>query len=104
MAVAKKQDGSMKKDKDTGIGKELVKKDNRKEVAKKNATTNKPKRIEQTKSFFRGVVNELKKVHWPTRKETIIYTSVVLVSVVFVAMLIWVFDIILGSAMGMLIK
>jgi len=104
VAVAKKQDGSMKKDKGTTVGKELVKKDNRKEVAKKSAAANKPKRIEQTKSFFRGVRNELKKVHWPNRRETMIYTSVVLVSVVFVAVLIWVFDIILGSAMGMLIK
>lgn len=104
MAVAKKQDGSVKKDKGTGAGKELVKKDNRKEVAKKNTTTNKPSKVEQTKSFFRGVVNELKRVHWPTRKETMIYTAVVLVSVVFVAVLIWIFDIILGSAMGMLIK
>ncbi|KAF1083701.1 preprotein translocase subunit SecE [Sporotomaculum syntrophicum] len=104
MAVAKNQDGSMKKDKGTGAGKELAIKDSRKEVARKSAAANKPNRIEHTKSFFRGVMNELKRVHWPTRKETMIYTAVVLVSVVFVAVLIWVFDIILGSAMGMLIK
>lgn len=104
MAVAKKQDGSMKKDKGTDTGKELAKKDNRKEVAKKNAAVNKPSRIENTKSFFRGVINELKRVHWPTRKETGIYTVVVLVSVIFVATLIWIFDMILGLIMGMLIK
>ncbi|AGK99928.1 preprotein translocase subunit SecE [Desulfoscipio gibsoniae] len=102
MAVTKKQDGSMKKDK--GAGKELVKKDNRKEVAKKNAAANKPALVDRARTFFRGVTNELKKVHWPNRRETMIYTAVVLVSVVFVAVLIWVFDIILGSAMGMLIK
>lgn len=89
--------------KDKGSGKELVKKDNRKEVAKKAAAP-KPKRLENARSFFRGVINELKKVHWPNRRETVIYTSVVLVSVVFVAILIWIFDLILGSVMGVFIK
>jgi len=101
MAVTKKQEKTSKKDKNTG--KELVKKDNRKEVAKKNAAA-KPNRIDQTRTFFRSVINELKKVHWPNRRETSIYTSVVLVSVVFVAVLIWIFDIILGSVMGVIIK
>jgi preprotein translocase subunit SecE len=101
MAEAKKQEKANKKDK--GSGKELVKKDNRKEVAKKTATP-KPSRIEQAKSYFRGVLNELKKVHWPTRRETIIYTSVVGVSVTFVAILIWIFDVILGTIMGAIIK
>lgn len=101
MAVTKKDDKTTKKNK--GAGKELAKKDNRKEVAKKNISA-KPNRVEQARTFFRGVINELKKVHWPNRRETAIYTSVVLVSVVFVAVLIWVFDIILGSVMGVVIK
>ena len=57
-------------------------------------------RIESLQKFFRGVYSELKKVHWPNRREIIIYTSVVLVSVVFVAVLIWVFD----SALSQLLK
>jgi len=91
------------KDKGSGAGKELVKKDSRKEVTKKMAAP-KPNRFENAKSFFRGVLNELKKVHWPNRRETVIYTAVVLVSVVFVAVLIWIFDFILGSVMGVFIK
>ncbi len=42
--------------------------------------------------FFRGVLAELKKVHWPTRPELITYTSVVLVSVALVALVIWIID------------
>ncbi len=99
MAVVK----TPKKDKSSGTGKELAKKDNRKEVTKKAAALG-PNRLENAKSFFRGVLNELKKVHWPSRRETVIYTAVVLVSVVFVAVLIWIFDSILGSVMGMFIK
>ncbi|WP_081411076.1 preprotein translocase subunit SecE [Desulfotruncus alcoholivorax] len=100
MAEANKLDKSNKKGKNSG--KELVKKD-RKEPVKK-AAVNKPNRIENAKTYIRGVMNELKKVHWPNRRETAIYTSVVLVSVVFVGVLIWVFDALLGAAMNVLIK
>ena len=96
-------DKNSKKDKGSGTTKEPGKKDNRKELAKK-AVAPKTGRFENIKSFFRGVINELKKVHWPTRRETAIYTVVVLVSVVFVAILIWIFDLILGSIMGVFIK
>jgi len=50
--------------------------------------------------YLRNVVAELKKVHWPNRKELITYTGVVLVSVAFVAMLIWLVD----SALSVLIN
>ncbi len=99
MAVVKNSN----KDKGSSTGKELVKKDNRKEVAKKAAAPG-SSRFENAKSFFRGVFNELKKVHWPNRRETVIYTAVVLVSVVFVAVLIWIFDLLLGSVMGVFIR
>ena len=92
------------KDKGSSAGKEPVKKDGRKKEGTKKSAAPKPNRLENTKSFFRGVFNELKKVHWPNRRETIIYTVVVLVSVVFVAVLIGVFDFILGHLASMFIK
>lgn len=101
MAVTKKQDKLIKKDKDNG--KEAAKKGNGKDVAKKKAVI-KTGRFEQSKVFFRGVINELKKVHWPNRKEITIYTAVVVVTVVFIAALIGVFDFILGQVMNALIK
>ncbi len=100
MAVTTKK---QKKERDKGSSKEVAKKNSRKEVVKKAAPA-KPSRIEQARTFFRGVVNELKKVHWPTRRETAIYTTVVVVSVAFVAILIWIFDIVLGSVMSVFIK
>ncbi|NLI92011.1 MAG: preprotein translocase subunit SecE [Peptococcaceae bacterium] len=43
-------------------------------------------------NHFREVWNELKKVHWPTRDQLLIYTGVVFVSVGIIALLIWVVD------------
>jgi preprotein translocase subunit SecE len=43
-------------------------------------------------TFIRQVVAELRKVIWPTRKELITYTSVVLVFVVIMVLLVAAFD------------
>jgi preprotein translocase subunit SecE len=45
-----------------------------------------------TKQFFREVRIELKKVTWPSRKETIASTSVVLVTVILVAFFLGIVD------------
>ncbi|MDO4581571.1 MAG: preprotein translocase subunit SecE [Bacillota bacterium] len=44
------------------------------------------------KGFFKGVWAELKKVHWPSKKELATYTGVVLVAVLAMAVAISVFD------------
>jgi len=80
MAVTKK-----KQVKQSGTKKETVKKE-----------TTKSGTFQKVQSFFRGVGNELKKVHWPTRNQTVIYTGVVVVSVVVVAALLFVVDQILS--------
>jgi preprotein translocase subunit SecE len=49
--------------------------------------------ISKTVRFLREVVAELRKVIWPTRKELITYTAVVLVFVSFMVALIGVLDI-----------
>ncbi len=43
-------------------------------------------------NFLKSVWGELKKVHWPTKKEVITYTWVVLCVVAIFAVLIWVAD------------
>ena len=53
--------------------------------------------------FLRDVVNELKKVHWPTRHQLLVYTSVVLVAVGVFAVLAWIVDSGLTYAMNFLI-
>ena len=40
---------------------------------------------------------ELKKVHWPTRSELVVYTTVVIGSVLVVAVLIWIVDSIISQ-------
>jgi preprotein translocase subunit SecE len=47
---------------------------------------------ERAKQFFREVRVELKKVTWPSRKETIASTSVVLVTVILVAFFLGIVD------------
>jgi preprotein translocase subunit SecE len=50
----------------------------------------------RVKSFFRGVWAELKNVHWPTKKQVLIYTGVVLVTIAVVMVVLWIVDSILG--------
>ena len=52
--------------------------------------------IGRTRKYFEGVVAELKRVHWPGVREVTVYTTVVLVAVVALALLIWIFDSALG--------
>lgn len=50
------------------------------------------KGFSSTFSFFSGAWSELKKVRWPTRKELVSYTIVVLVTVIFVTLYFYVID------------
>ncbi|TCL31562.1 preprotein translocase subunit SecE [Anaerospora hongkongensis] len=56
------------------------------------------------KKFFREVRAELKKVTWPTKNELISYTGIVFISVVIVAVLIWVIDAALAKVLALIIK
>lgn len=47
--------------------------------------------------FYRQVVNELRKVIWPTRKDLITYTTVVLVFVVIMVGIVYGLDVLLGE-------
>jgi len=58
------------------------------------------KRKGKAAEYFKGVVGELKKVYWPSRKQVITYTGVVLITVSFVAVLIWLFDSLLAVLLG----
>lgn len=53
--------------------------------------------------YFREVRGELKKVLWPGRRETAVFTLVVLVSVALVAAVIGVIDLVLGQLMKLVI-
>lgn len=122
MAVTGKQDNKNTR-KETGkkqllkrgpdkepLNKEITLGKNKKEAPKKEPVRkdlpvkkDKVNRVEQAQKFLRGALNELKKVHWPTRREIIIYTVVVLVAVVVVGMLIWVFDSLLSTILKLIL-
>ena len=60
--------------------------------------------IAKTRQFFREVRIELKKVTWPSRKETIASTSVVIVVVFLVATYLGLVDIGLSRALKLLFR
>ncbi len=59
--------------------------------------------LARTRKFMRASLNELKKVHWPNRKELTTYSIVVVAAVLFVSGIIWIFDFILSNIMGFII-
>jgi len=56
------------------------------------AAERRPGRVKRVITFYKQVVAELRKVIWPTRRELLTYTSVVLVFVLFMVAVISVFD------------
>ena len=61
----------------------------------KKADVKKPVRRRERPSaaeFFGGVKTELKKVIWPTKKELVTFTVVVVVTCLFFALLFWAID------------
>ncbi len=72
------------------------------------ADTNKPiskdysdkatkKKSGKIKTFFKGVWAELKKVHWPSKRQLVNYTGVVIFAVVIMALAISLFDWVISS-------
>ncbi|WBW49777.1 preprotein translocase subunit SecE [Peptoniphilus equinus] len=66
-------------------------------MAKQEATAKpkSPAKVDDNKSlgrYFRGVKSEFKKVIWPTKKEIINYSLIVIVAIIAFALLLTVFD------------
>jgi preprotein translocase subunit SecE len=64
----------------------------------------KKNKMENIKRYFKGVIQELKKVNWPTRKETTRYTLGVLGLSFAVAIILGLIDFGLIRAMSAVIK
>ncbi|NLV88990.1 MAG: preprotein translocase subunit SecE [Tissierellia bacterium] len=54
-------------------------------------------------SYFRGVRAEMKKVIWPSKKELINYTGVVLVISGLVALTVWILDLLIKGGLSLII-
>ena len=57
-----------------------------------------PGRIRSIGTFYRQVIAELRKVIWPTRKELVTYTTVVVFFVFVMVAIVGVFDLVFGKA------
>ncbi len=62
------------------------------------------KRPNKLKTFFKCVWSELKKVHWPTRKQLITYTGVVIVAVAAISLAISLFDWIISTLVELTLR
>lgn len=55
-------------------------------------------------TYLKGVRSELKKVMWPSKKELINYTGVVILISILVAVIVYVLDIGINGALSLIIK
>ncbi|MDI6894051.1 MAG: preprotein translocase subunit SecE [Bacillota bacterium] len=55
-------------------------------------------------AYFRETRLEMRKVVWPSRRETMVYTLVVVASTAIVGLVIWVFDIGLSGLLRLIIR
>ncbi len=66
-----------------------------------SAQTNAPRK---RKGFFKGVLSEMKKVTWPTKKELINFEIVVIVFSLIATITIWIFDILFSTGIARLVS
>lgn len=55
-------------------------------------------------TYFKGVKAEMKKVIWPTRKELVNYTGVVVLISAVVGLIVWVLDLGIHRVLSLIIK
>ena len=70
---------------------------------KKSDKNAKPGLFARVGKWLKDMKTELKKVQWPTRKQTINNTLIVIACVIVVGVFIWIFDYIAGSAIDVLL-
>lgn len=74
------------------------------EQTKKSEKKSKPGFFARIGKWLKEMRSELKKVQWPTRKQTINNTLIVIACVVVVGIFIWAFDFIAGNAIDLLLS
>ena len=71
--------------------------------AKKDKKEKKPSVFARIAKWFKDMRSELKKVQWPTRKQTVNNTLIVIACVFVVGVFIWIFDYVAGSGIDILL-
>ena len=72
--------------------------------AKKEKKADKPGFFARIGKWLKDMKSELKKVQWPTKKQTVNNTLIVIACVVVVGLFIWVFDFVTTSVIDLLIS
>ncbi|MDW5299453.1 MAG: preprotein translocase subunit SecE [Sedimentibacter sp.] len=68
-----------------------------------NRENEKPKVTARVNNYFKGVKSELKKVNWPTKKELLNYTVVVLATTFAMALVIWGLDLVFQNLVTLIV-
>ena len=71
---------------------------------KKSDKKSKPSIFARIGRWLRELKSELKKVQWPTAKQTVNNTAIVLICVIIVGLFIWIFDFVAGGLINALIN
>ncbi|MBQ9988589.1 MAG: preprotein translocase subunit SecE [Clostridia bacterium] len=71
-------------------------------VPAKGSTKNKGKKKGRIRQFFRDVKSELKKATWPTKKELVKYTGVVLAFIAIFSVVVGLLDYGLAALLGLI--
>ncbi len=71
---------------------------------KKAKPAEKKKQGNRVARYFREMKSELKKVVWPTRKQTFNNTGIVIVCVIIVGVFVWIFDGVAGQLIRALLS
>lgn len=83
---------------------EAAKKPAKTDSAKKNKPAEKKRKTGGIARYLREMKNEMKKVAWPSKKQTLNNTGVVIVCVIIVGIFVWIFDGIAGQFIGALLN
>ena len=67
------------------------------------ATQKNVKKQNKVADFFKGVKGEIKKVSWPSRKELINYTLIVVLACALMTIVIWGLDLLFHGLFGRLV-
>jgi preprotein translocase subunit SecE len=68
------------------------------------AKSEKPGVFARVKRYFRNMVQEMKKVHWPDKRDLSIYTAVVIGVSLVISLFIWLLDTGVSALMSLIVR
>lgn len=69
-----------------------------------NAKTSSVKGVKKVNKYLKEIKIEVKKVHWPSRKELAVFTGIVLASIFTVGVFFWILDLGFSALLRLIIR